>query len=357
MSEQKESESLETFVSEFNDFNSSITYLFETIMAISNKFKSREKKFWMECTEKYIGGYTKAQKPSLFYYSFLKFYSQNQSFFTEEIFQKNSEGQRKVNDSCLKCEEYLDGPGFTAEFCKKQFSNKDVTIKNRYCKGHVLYFSDDNEQLYTFSIPISEIYLEAVSLWRTDDPENKLFVLKLLKGLFYTTYNCLPAADSCKKEVLSNIKSIDSHLSTVAPKKTSTANVGAGFGGFTSGLSTVLKSAGLEGKLNESDIGKMIGNSLNEENLKKIGGIIGSVFKTVETGASGKDANIGDVVKNLGKTLQSDSMTEIIGGFLPNNGNLSANTSSSASSSSAPKNSEPPSSSPVDYISNPEDQS
>lgn len=312
----------------------SLTYLFDTAHSIHHELykNSSEPKYWKVCIDKFGIAYKKCgneKGEEIFRKFFLKFYLKNPDFFEKPIFNVN-----KAEDQYLRSEEYQEGPGYK-QFLETTQMKDSICINNTsYCKGCVIYASEKPE-LSIISIPVTEIYLCAVQLYKTGETTNKSFVFKVLLSLFSLMYHSVPEKN--KEKIFENIKMINEKVLSILPNESQETTSGNGFNQIGDMISKFLKTS--DGK--QMSLENLISPKTVDMAKKALGEFVTNIE---ESNKEEGGFNMGALTKGLNKTLQSETVGSVLGEIgLPKN-SLS-NLSQTPSSGSRV----PPSSLPVGY--------
>ena len=337
----------ETFKIPFKTFNEASEEFLKTSLKIYDARKRES--YGKSCLAKFIQAFN-AKDKSLFikyFYNFYKLSPEHKKFFESQFF-INENGKFFSQDAFLKNNNYLDGPGFKGEDVLKFISEKadGIVIETKYCKGRVIYVSSDNSKYNFMCIPLTEIYLESISLFKTDVPSNKILALKFLVTFFCTIYHTLPDIAPEKEKILKNVMEINenykNYLVDFAITESESKNTGDGLNFVTDSIDKFLKSSNLKGK-EPFDIGKLIetGKSLmSDENINTAGTLVGDLAKDIDM-----KGNPASIIKGIRNLLTSDKVGDLIDNFFPSE---PTNTSSGSSNGNGTKpGSEPPMSVPI----------
>jgi len=124
----------------------------------SGDFLKSSKPYWHLCTEKFHAAYIKAKNPDGFRDMFLNFFGKNEDNFIDDVV-----ADEEINDEWLKCKDVI-----TINNKNKKKKNSDefsFSLRNINCRGHVIYFDENNEKIRNVCIPIGEAYIAAVKIY------------------------------------------------------------------------------------------------------------------------------------------------------------------------------------------------
>lgn len=310
------------------DFHTSLIFLIQTSFQIHDKKygkMAKEIRLWMSWTQKFLRGYTQKtnegkKELDTFIQAFQTFFDAHSAELTSPIFVNTGNENWETEDKWLKDDQFHDGPGFSVKEYEKMRSSGNWDPMNNRCKGHVIYHND-NPKLYMFSIPISEIYNCALTLYKSnaDDSECKVLPGRILYGLFYTIYHALPEAmySDAKRAIMLNINEIKDFIDLNTAKETQN-NIGSGVSGISKMINKLVKSAGISnGGFDIENIGKSLSNfSVSDSSIEKIGGAIGTIVNSVTSTnistAGGLDSTIDKVASSLTDQKTKDALKDVI---------------------------------------------
>jgi hypothetical protein len=302
------SEKTVNYIPTLNTLDKAINELIDISLEINDKNKNENSPLWNTHMSKFANTYTKILKNvsiDPFYPMFIKFSTDNLSNLTEPAWDTKT---GKAGNEWLKSDKYLDGPGFISKNIVNSSDGFNPILNSR-CRGHVIYYNDNPEH-YAVSIPISEIYNNAIKLCNKKDVDavSKTYPIKVLRALYSIVYHSLPDEIDSKKLVENNIKLVSDQLDKMIPNKQNTSGNGNGFNGIGNILQQFAKAAGMDG-VNANGIDGLIGNFMKNDGIDKITKVITQVSGAVRSniGEGDDSADLGKIIGKIGNVLsQSD---------------------------------------------------
>ncbi|CAH6418721.1 Hypothetical protein POVN_LOCUS441 [uncultured virus] len=306
------------------DFDTSIKALLHTAFEIHDKAygSSAAHQLWMVWANKFFTAYVKSKNPDAFHGMFLGFLSEYSKEIAAPIFLEKDD-ETLVNDNWLRDESVKKGPGIKASIVKEKKASSGSWSPSEMsrCKGAVIYFDNDNPKFVAVSIPLSDIYRQAVKLYKDKgdkDPSYSILPGKILLYFYSILHNVVSDAHPDKELITKNVKQLATFIEQLTPTEgTTSESSGAGFAGISKVMAQVMKSAGMDTSgISENGINSMLGNALNEKAVAGMGKVVGEVIKAVQGATSDTKATgpqgISEVLGNLGKALQTDSVKNAV---------------------------------------------
>lgn len=274
-----------------------ITDLHDTV---NGRVSSDRHALWMVRTSNFMTAYSKVNKPSAFKGMFLNFFNENKTSILAEIFTER-EGRLTVNDKWLRTTKDFEAKAGAPQNAQ----DSSWTPGGLTCKGLVIYF---NPKRKSVSIPISEIYIAAVSLAKekggSDNVKAYSFPPRVLKCLYSIFEAILSEGDNDMPAITHNLTLIKGQLDDIIPDSDEkTEATGEGIAGFTKIISSLTKSMGVDLNLDAKQIEGTIGNVLGGDTFANLGKIVNKVVDSVK---DTKTNDVGAIISGIGNTLSSD---------------------------------------------------
>lgn len=312
-------------ISILSDFDKSVRLLTSTAFAIHDKLHGRAgaAQLFMSWISKFNNAYTKVGSPEPFHSMFVRFYRANSKVIASPIFVTDEEGDLGVSDRWLRSEAHLSGPGFDAGKSKgKSKSTDSWSTMNSRCRGHVIYYNDDDKKTMAVSVPISEIYRAAIRLSKEKEGKDSTcdaYPAIVLLAIYRIFYHCIPDFIDGKKVLEANIRVLAEHVEQSTPTDADAADGSSAgpLGGIGKIMAQVMKATGMGGNIDVSNIDTMIGNAVNEKSMGQLGKVVGKVVEAVtnatsKSSADGTGGGIAAVLTGLGDALKSSDVQECI---------------------------------------------
>lgn len=276
-----------------DNFEKSVKYLIETGTYLHNKIREpgSAEKYWYTCLQKFTSGFTKVQEKNKMRTIFDTFYKLHIKDLTDPLCRDDEDS---VNDKWLKEMDYK--PNLSDQIFVK--SSSEFSRQKRWCRGYVIY-TGKQEQLHSHSIPINEMYNDAVELWREKsdkDEESRSFPGRLLLGIYSVIYYSIDD-EKDKSKILLNMNIVKNDILSDINYKT----VSGGLGALGDMITVFAKTLGFE-----NDV---INNIVASEPLKKCQEVCTKVYEDIQNN------NVKDpkgLMETLGKTFQDPEISKTV---------------------------------------------
>lgn len=221
---------------------------------------------------------------------FQAFRQQYRKALVEPIFIEDAEGELDVNDGFLRC------PKESA----RGASSKSWLKQQQSCRGLVIYAHPGVDALKAVSIPISEMYEEAIKL-RLDE-EFLTYPVRVLEKLYNVLIvtSAAPESDPTVALLMANLEMVKS-VSAAGPEQTPAAESEGALSGLSGVMSALFKKG--DGILGGGEGG--------------IGSVVEKIAKEIDTGTAdpANPEDLKSVIKKIGKALGND---DIVGSLATN---------------------------------------
>ena len=287
-----------------------ITQIQTQTVASSGDFLKASKPYWHLCTEKFHAAYIKAKNPDGFSDMFLNFFNKNEDKFIDDVV-----CDEEINDEWLKIKDVIT---VNSKKNKKKSSDEfSFSLRNINCRGHVIYFDENNEKIRNVCIPIGEAYIAAVKIYTDGAKKGEYSPLpaQLLVALF-TVMSFVVEDEDDKDSVVSNLKALKEIVEQLTEEN---GEEDDGMGSTLNPLSNVMKTIakkfnlGSDGNFDMSSIEKMTSNLFNSDAVDKAKGI----FTKFQEKANIKEgADLSTIISGVSEALKSDDLQNEIKGAL-----------------------------------------
>lgn len=305
------------------DLDSSIKLLLSTSLKVHDMlYGTKQQRFWFVCTSKIYSAYTKIDDATKFIPMFKEFFEENKEFFSKPIFYDDTNGQSQVNDSLLKFNEVCKGPGINPSKSMSS-SSSSWSPSDSYCKGHVIYFDNENVKTRAVCIPIGEIYQASTKLYKEQHESNmnaRSAPGKILLALYSIFSHILEKKD---ENVERNLKMVGEFIEQILAENTGKSGESS-LSGLTKIMADTMKSSGINsGNLNAGELENALSNVLNTDTIKSVSSVIGEMMSAVSNNTR-ENATPGEVISNIGAALQNDSIKNALGNVVTQSNDLLA---------------------------------
>jgi hypothetical protein len=281
-------------------------------------------------TSKFQTAYLGADCPEAFTSMFVDFYNAHRSDIAKPIFQTDEDDNTNIQDAWLKIRDEMPLPGQNALKKKKKNRKKDADSwsADLNCVGHVIYFDNSNAETKAVSIPISEIYLAAIGIYKENDKKSAEAMsgpATVLYNLYRVLKFVVPLTHEDHDEVIKvielNITLLRKFLDSLQGDDKGSEGVGDALGGISKLMGQILKGTGLntgnlEGK-GISDALNGVFGSTGGDTGNKISGVVSDLISSV---SEQKTNNVSDMIDHIASAMTSDKVKSGISGIF---GNLS----------------------------------
>ena len=262
------------------------------------KYGNSKQTLWMTRVCNFQTACLKANNPQAAGKFFMNFYSFYDNLITQDIFIKDGDNTI-FNDKWLK-----DTTNYES---KPSISGDDYSPKNTSCKGLVLYV---NKEVKSHSIPISEVYLAAVSLAKEHGTSNvKMFAypIKFLLHFYYILCNIVPDLDNGKNQIIKNTTTLKSELDDLCPPESNNSSSG----GMGDMISNLMKSMG-GGNIDTKNIEKMMGDVFKGEAMQNMSNAINKIVENVSKPSTNGSVGSESIMDKLSDSLKDQEVRDTL---------------------------------------------
>jgi hypothetical protein len=327
-------------------FKSNVEGLISTMLTIHDKAygSMSTNQIWFTWISKFSNFFSKINleknKSHKIIPNIIAFYNNNINNIVNHIFVDTADGDCQVMDEWLLEELNLISPGDPVNYVpQKKFSSLKLTPNNIRCKGHVIYFNED-PKCKCVSIPLSEAYITCTTLCfekGNDDKLCRLLPSKLLVNFFGIIYYALKYANTnqlkkCEKIYTSNnpinfnvndyqqkinndLSILDDNINklkeVISLTQTDEEEQGSGMSGLGKMMKQLLKSAGIDKKIDEKSIQDTIDSFIDKDTMSKVKNAASKVFNEVKNAddSNGK-SKMSNMMSGIGKVLMSQDIQD-----------------------------------------------
>ena len=277
-----------------DSFNKHVKALTELSLNIADDLNN-ESLVWKNYVTRFMQAYTAANNPDGFREMFMRFFRSNVSQLSRPIMNDEME----FNDKWLKSTEVIPHPASkkVASYSLKQF-----------CRGIIVYFSDDNEKLRAVSIPISEIYNAALKLCARDHVKYVTLPASVIYHFFSIILAVIPRSFHEREVIQRNVDVIREAIKGLgsSPDKIENKTMG-NINGMGSLIKEMVKQAGMKvPEKSSKDMDAALDRMMNGDVIAKIGNLV----STISADSEGSD--LSSVLRNVGKALQNDELNATV---------------------------------------------
>jgi hypothetical protein len=297
-------------ISHVENFDKNIKSLFRIIQEISNTCNNDNTRF-STCSAKFCANYLKANNPPFFMDLFYGVYQRHRLHFVTPIYQNDN-----FNDEWLTNE--------TSNDVSENIGKKKKGFSISVPKGVVIFLDPREPKLMTYSIPLTEIYLQACKNF--DQCRKKDSVCDLPPRFLFYVFSCMRYAVSHIESNCTDLPFIDENIKSLEmmmlsqpqenPNKT-----GSGMNILNNLINTVREKTNFD----PQNISKSLEGVLGKDFSSKLSKGMEILQRNVGENPSG----IESIAQGIAKTFTDPELKETMGDVLSKaNGLISSMTGS-----------------------------
>jgi hypothetical protein len=261
---------------------------------------------WFVRLTKLNSSYIQSDNPLGWKNMFQTFYGSNIEEISKSIFIDVGEDEGGVNDGWLKDSVTIEEVGPR----KKGGWNRKIP-----CKGLIIYFSDKSAAR-DFSIPITEIYKDAINLSNSKGDSDVIcasYPARILHGIYSILKATISKEDPTWSQLEKNTNVLKVYVEEILPNGDGSSDVGSGIQGFSKIMSQVMKSAGMStDEMDSSGMEDALSKTLSGDTVAKMGKVFSKIVQSVSTKGSNNSEDPGDVMDRLGEVLKDKEVRELL---------------------------------------------
>jgi len=286
-----------------NAFDTHLTNLLKVAIKISGSVSGfGTSPVWVSWVSKFLQAYNSAKNPPAFHDMFMMYFHTNASDIASPIMAAGG----RIQDAWLRD-------------CKTSKSHEGTwSMSGIQPRGQIIYYSVD-PKLKSVSIPLTEIYLASIKLYR-DGKDKDTFAATAPSNVLYNFYSIyaalLPTSAPERASIVENQESMKQalELSGVSDVNATTTQTGGGaLKDVGTLVRTLIERSGYEIPQEDADkMEKTMGNIMESDVLSHITKAVGSATISGEGIDKAGNPDIGAILANVGHALQNPQVKEAI---------------------------------------------